>query len=61
MGDFNCVENLMDRCPVRRDEKEVEEAMNELTKKSKLKDTWREMHKEEKGYTFIQKVTKSTV
>ena len=60
MGDFNCVEDPIDRCPTRRDEKEVEKAMNELVKKLKLKDVWREMHREEKGHTFIQKATKST-
>ena len=61
MEDFNCVEDSTDRCPARRDIKKVEEAMNELVKKFKLKDVWRGMHKEEKGYTFIQKATKSTV
>ena len=61
MGDFNSVEDLVDRCPIRKDEKEAEEAIKGLVKKLKLKDVWREMHKEEKGYTFIQQVTKSTV
>ena len=59
MGDSICVKEPMDRCLARRDEKEVEEAMNELVKKFKLKDVWREMHKEKKGYTFIQKAMKS--
>ena len=53
MGDFNCIEDPIDRCSTRKDEKEVEEAINGLVKKIRLKDVWREMHKEEKGYPFL--------
>ena len=59
MGDFNFVENELDRFPHRKDDNKVSEAWNRIKTKHKLIDGWR-MHNElKKQFTFIQPVTNS--
>ena len=59
MGDFNSVENELDRFPHRKDEEKVLESWAKIKKKYKLVDGWRISNELEKGYTFIQPVINS--
>jgi len=59
MGDFNSVENALDRYPHREDDEKVKEAWKKIRNKFKLIDGWREHNPTQKGYTYMQRATKS--
>jgi exonuclease III len=54
MGDFNFVENAIDRAPQHEDNKKVTESFTKIRKKLALYDGWREHSPLEKQYTFFQ-------
>ena len=51
MGDFNCVEDRLDRLPMNKDDNKVIEALQMITKENKMTDGWRESNPSEKDYT----------
>jgi hypothetical protein len=59
MGDFNSVENELDRLPHHKDEEKVIESWKKVKRKYKLIDGWRSHNILNKGFTFIQPVTNS--
>ena len=59
MGDFNSVENELDRMPHRKDEKKVTEAWCKVKKSFNLVDGWRVHNELNKGYTYTQLTTNS--
>ncbi len=59
MGDFNIVESPMDRHPPRPDQANAVEALQRLCLRMRLKDEWRERHKDERMYTYLQTATGS--
>ena len=59
MGDFNSVENALDRYPHREDDERVKDAWKVIRNKFKLIDGWRLHNPIRKDYTFMQKATKS--
>jgi ribonuclease HI/exonuclease III len=59
MGDFNCVEDSIDRYPMREDDERLSIKIDELKKKYKWVDGWRIHNPTEKKYTFHQESTKS--
>jgi hypothetical protein len=59
MGDFNSVENPIDRYPHRADEKKVTDEWDKIRLKYKVTDGWREHNPITKDYTYIQKTTES--
>ena len=59
MGDFNSVENALDRYPHREDEEAVKEAWKKIRNRFKMMDGWRVHNPVKKEYTYIQKGTKS--
>jgi len=52
MGDFNSVEDKIDRLPMTKDDNKITNALQEITKENKLIDGWRETNPEGKEYTF---------
>ena len=52
LGDFNMVEDPMDRMPHRRDDINQEEALASLMERFRLKDGWRETHPAEIDFSF---------
>jgi ribonuclease HI len=59
IGDFNFVEEDIDRFPVRQDDNKITTEMNKLIKKYQWIDGWRITHPNETDYTFNQKATGS--
>ena len=59
LGDFNSVENEIDRFPHRKDEQKITEEWKKIKKKYKLIDRWRVHNEQRKEYTFIQPKTNS--
>ncbi|KAJ7168416.1 Endonuclease/exonuclease/phosphatase, partial [Mycena crocata] len=59
LGDFNMVEDGIDRLPHHKDPNVVVEAMRKLKSKHNLRDGWRSTFPDEKGYTFLQSATNS--
>jgi ribonuclease HI/exonuclease III len=59
VGDFNFVEEDIDRFPVRKDDNKILVEMNKLIKKYQWIDGWRITHPNETDYTFCQKATGS--
>ena len=59
MGDFNSVENELDRLPHRKDEEKVIESWKKIRSKYGLIDGWRAHNEISKGFTFIQPATNS--
>ena len=59
MGDFNSVENALDRYPHREDDEKVKKAWKGIRDKFKLIDGWRLHNPLKKEYTYVQKATKS--
>ena len=59
LGDFNFVEDAIDRLPHREDDKRILDAFNHLKTKMKWIDGWRTMRPPEKEYTFLQEGTSS--
>ena len=54
LGDFNCVENEIDRFPHREDERRVIREWKNIKRKYKMIDGWRAQNGMDKDYTFIQ-------
>ncbi|KAJ8489849.1 hypothetical protein ONZ51_g2681 [Trametes cubensis] len=52
LGDFNLVEDPIDRYPAKDDRPEPVEALKRLTNKWKIKDGWRGTHENEVAYTY---------
>lgn len=59
LGDFNVVEDAVDRIPPRRDLAEAAEQLAELRVKLDLVDGWRERAPREKGFSYLQRATGS--
>ena len=59
MGDFNHVEEELDRFPHRKDDKKVSDTWNKIKHKNRLIDGWRTHNELSKEFTFIQPVTNS--
>ncbi|PPQ71498.1 hypothetical protein CVT26_011265, partial [Gymnopilus dilepis] len=59
IGDFNMVEEAIDRLPAHRDPPRVTEAFEKLKQKLQLQDGWRQQHPTELGYTYTQDATQS--
>ena len=59
MGDFNSVENELDRFPHRKDKEKVIEKWIETKKKFRLVDGWRQHNGSKKEYTYFQDNTHS--
>ncbi|KAH9898256.1 Endonuclease/exonuclease/phosphatase [Cubamyces lactineus] len=53
LGDFNFVEDPVDRLPAREDRTECVEAFGDLKEKYHLIDGWRMTHTNEKAYTYV--------
>jgi exonuclease III len=58
-GDFNMVEDAIDRLPMHEDLYSQVEALNDLKSKLNLKDGWRDTYPTTKAYTFHQVATGS--
>jgi exonuclease III/ribonuclease HI len=54
LGDFNFVEDTLDRLPVRSDSVAVTDSFNMLKQGYQLKDGWRQANAEEVAYTYSQ-------
>jgi len=52
LGDFNSVEDKIDRLPMTKDDNKVINSLQEIMKGNKLIDGWRETNPDEKEYTF---------
>jgi exonuclease III len=59
LGDWNMVEDAVDRLPHHRDGGAVTEAMRNLKRKLKLVNGWRQTYPDTKGYSFLQSATGS--
>ena len=59
MGDFNFIEDAIDRQPQYTDDKRIIEEFNKIKKNHKLVDGWRLMNPDTHGYTFTQDGTNS--
>ena len=59
MGDFNSVEEALDRYPHREDDAKVKESWKAIRNDFKLIDGWRVNNPVEKGYTYMQRATRS--
>lgn len=54
MGDFNMVEDAIDRLPARTDPQSVVDALKSLCMNLNLIDTWRRAHPTDRSFTFLQ-------
>ncbi|EIW59905.1 uncharacterized protein TRAVEDRAFT_20169 [Trametes versicolor FP-101664 SS1] len=54
LGDFNMVENALDRVPERADVDVVTCALSSLLSLTDLQDSWRKAHPNERSFTFRQ-------
>ncbi|KAI0664063.1 Endonuclease/exonuclease/phosphatase [Cubamyces menziesii] len=52
LGDFNMVEDALDRYPAREDKPETMDALKELTAKWRVRDGWRDAHAGEIAFTY---------
>ncbi|KAJ7821067.1 Endonuclease/exonuclease/phosphatase [Mycena leptocephala] len=59
LGDWNMVEDPIDRLPHHSDHDAPTQAMRELKNRFKLIDGWRRTYPDTKGYTFLQSATGS--
>ncbi|KAJ7719797.1 Endonuclease/exonuclease/phosphatase, partial [Mycena maculata] len=59
LGDFNMVEDLIDRLPHHKDPTAVVDAMRNLKARLHLHDGWRHTYPDIKAYTFLQSATGS--
>ena len=55
MGDFNIVEDAVDRLPAHTDHEGATQALYDLRTLLGLKDGWRQYNGNDKGYTYLQK------
>ena len=58
MGDFNLVEDAIDRLPAHHDHEGATQALFELRTLLGLKDGWCQHNGNDKGYTYLQKANK---
>ena len=54
MGDFNCVENNIDRSPPHKDNEKVVASLRKVTTRNKLIDVWRMQNPMSKSFSFFQ-------
>ena len=54
LGDFNLVEDALDRIPSRPDDTQATNRLREFRTEYNLIDGWRRAHPEEKGYTWLR-------
>ena len=59
MGDFNAVEESIDRYPHREDDEKVQDAWKKVAKGLKVIDGWRIHNPTKTEYTYTQKATNS--
>ena len=59
LGDFNLVEDSLDRYPSHKDNDKTVGMLSEMLKTNKMVDIWREMNKDERDFTFTQAGTNS--
>lgn len=59
LGNFNMIEDAIDRKSMREDPKETADALDNLKSTFKLKDGWRETYSTDLTYTFFQNSTES--
>ncbi|RDB23311.1 Transposon TX1 uncharacterized protein [Hypsizygus marmoreus] len=59
LGDFNVVEDAIDRLPSHPDSPTAAEPLADLKSTFQLQDGWREVHPTDKKYSFFQKATGS--
>jgi hypothetical protein len=59
LGDFNLVEQAIDRLPMHNDRENTVEALAKIKDKLSLMDGWRETYPTTKDYTFVQGSTNS--
>jgi ribonuclease HI/exonuclease III len=59
LGDFNVVENAIDRLPMHSDREKTVEALEAITDKYNLLDGWRKTYPTTKDYSFMQSSTDS--
>jgi len=52
MGDFNCVENDIDRSPPHKDNEKVVASLRKITTRNKLIDVWRMQNPTNKSFSF---------
>lgn len=57
LGDFNVVEDGLDRIPARTDPGRATDALRELITEMRVLDGWRKQNPSEKAYTYMQKGT----
>jgi len=55
MGDFNLVEDAIDRLPAHQDHAGATQALYELRSMLRLEDRWRKYKGNEKAYSYLQK------
>lgn len=59
IGDFNVVEDAIDRIPSHTDNAATVDALDDLKRSLNLVDGWRETYPDTKAFTFFQESTKS--
>jgi len=52
LGDFNVTEDMIDRCPPKRDDQTAIDALNEIKRDWDIHDTWRRNNPTEKVFTY---------
>ena len=58
MGDFNCVENAIDRSPPHRDNEKVVASLSKITMQNKLIDVWRMQNPTDKNFSCSKQAQK---
>jgi len=58
MGDFNCVENDIDRSPPHKDNEKVLASLRKITTRNKLIHVWRMQNPTSKNFSFFQQAQK---
>jgi hypothetical protein len=56
LGDFNLVEDAIDRLPAHRDHQRATETLDSLKSTLELKDGWRHENPDDKDYTYTQSI-----
>jgi len=59
MGDFNCVENDIDRSPPHKDNEKVVASLRKITTRNKLIDIWRMQNLTNQNFSFFQTSSKA--
>jgi len=61
MGDFNCVENNIDRSPPHKDNEKVVASLRKITTRNKLIDVWRMQNPTSQNFPLFQTSSKAMV